>query len=63
MQYSSLDLSHPAVDEQFDARDETAVVGGEEQGDLRDLVGLAKPALCRWRIVLKSSRFDRKARN
>jgi hypothetical protein len=38
-----LDLRHPAVDEQFDARDETAVVGGEEQGDLRDLVGLAKP--------------------
>ena len=33
------DLGHPAVDEQLDAGDEAAVVGGEEHGGLGDLVG------------------------
>src|SRR5262249_41936670 len=37
------DLGHPAVDEQLDARDVAAVVGGEEQGDVRDLLGGAHP--------------------
>ena len=37
-------FGHAAVDEQLDARDEAAVVGGEEHGDLRDLVRVAHAA-------------------
>ena len=33
------ELCYPAVYEQFDARDEAAVVGGEEQGGVRDFLG------------------------
>src|SRR5262245_49479373 len=39
-----LDLGHAAVDEQLDPGDETAVVGGEEQGGLRHLIRRAHPA-------------------
>src|SRR5215471_6087065 len=39
-----LDLGHAAIDEQLDPGDETAVVGGEEQGGVRHLVRRAHPA-------------------
>src|SRR5262249_12774665 len=39
-----LDLGHAAIDEQFDAGDVAAVVGGEEHGGVRHLVRRAHPA-------------------
>src|SRR5262249_25312554 len=39
-----LDLGHAAIDEQLDAGDVAAVVGGEEQGSVRHLVWRAHPA-------------------
>jgi hypothetical protein len=39
-----LDLGEAAVREELDAGDVTAVVGGEEDNDLSDLVGLAEPS-------------------
>jgi len=43
MQFA-LNLGHAAVDEQFDAGDETAIIGGEEHGCLGDLIGVAHTA-------------------
>ena len=44
MRGRTLHLSRAAIDEQFDSRDVTAVVGGEKDNSLCNLIGRAQPS-------------------